>query len=35
MIAALLVLVLVVGAVLWTASSVPNGRSVVVTIRNP
>jgi hypothetical protein len=35
MLAAALVLLIVVGVVLWTASSVPNGRSVVVTIRNP
>jgi len=35
MIAAALVLLMVVGAILWTASSTPNGRSVVITVRNP
>ena len=35
MIVAALVLLLAVGVVLWVASSTPNGRSVVVTIRTP
>jgi hypothetical protein len=35
MIAAALVLLIAVSAVIWTSSSVPNGRSVVVTVRNP
>ena len=35
MFAAALVLLIVVGVVIWTASSTPYGRSVVVTIRNP
>ena len=34
MIAAALALLVAVSVVLWTASSVPNGPSVVVTIRN-
>ena len=35
MIVAVLVLLVAVSVVVWTSSSVPNGRSVVVTIRNP
>jgi hypothetical protein len=35
MIAAALVLLVVIGAILWAASSTPNGRSVVITVRNP
>ena len=35
MIIAALVLLVAVGAVLWVASSTPNGRSVVITIRTP
>jgi hypothetical protein len=35
MIVAALVLLVAVGVVLWIASSTPNGRSVVVTIRTP
>jgi hypothetical protein len=35
LIAATLVLLIAVGVVLWSASSAPYGRSVVVTIRNP
>jgi hypothetical protein len=35
MIVAVLVLLVAVSVVVWTSSSVPNGRSVVVTVRNP
>lgn len=35
MIVAALVLLVAVGVVLWVASSTPNGRSVIVTIRTP
>ena len=35
MIVAVLVLLVAVSVVVWTSSSVPNGRSVVVSIRNP
>ena len=35
MIAAALVLLVVIGAILWAASSTPNGRSIVITVRNP
>jgi len=34
MIAAALVLLVVIGAILLSASSTPNGRSVVITVRN-
>ncbi|MFN0070983.1 MAG: hypothetical protein ACKVVP_05775 [Chloroflexota bacterium] len=35
MLAAALVLLLCIGIILWTVSGIPNGNSVIVTIRNP
>jgi hypothetical protein len=35
MLVAALMLLIAVSVVIWTASSAPYGRSVVVTIRNP